>query len=349
MSKINSRNRHILFIEGSNLGYGSEKSLSDLILSLDRSEFQAKIFYLLQTKYTKYPIVSKFLQAFNLVRLSLVLTLGNVDLVCVNQAGAHKYWSFLRRFMDRDTLIFLRILEDIEYCNDRRIWQSFRNKTKFLTNSYWMYKEALNTGGIYNEEIIFWKYDYVNVNLNVDIIPACKLSGKVVFIGRLTKVKGVDLLINWIKNSRFDLEVHVYGDGEYHFKEVLTELNEEYSFINYHGYVPNVEKNISAGDILIVPSRIEPMGRIIMEAWSSNAIPLVYELSGGAFELVRDAGAGIAFSDFSSDGIDNAIDYLKSLPEKDLWQLQSNGKAWLVRNNSLKAYSNWFQTCLKVN
>lgn len=89
---------------------------------------------------------------------------------------------------------------------------------------------------------------------------------RVVYIGSLRKIKGVDLLINAISvDQNFILDI--YGDGDqYNNLLHLTENLNLSDRVFFHGFIENPIKDLKNVNLLVVPSRSEGFGMIILEA-----------------------------------------------------------------------------------
>jgi glycogen(starch) synthase len=94
----------------------------------------------------------------------------------------------------------------------------------------------------------------------------------VLFVGRLVYQKGPDLFIEAIRlvcQYRWDAQVIVAGDGG-----MLQSLRERARDlpVNFLGYIPDSEyiRLLNAADVVVIPSRNEPFGLVLLEAWSAE-------------------------------------------------------------------------------
>jgi len=94
----------------------------------------------------------------------------------------------------------------------------------------------------------------------------------VLFVGRLVYQKGPDLFIEAIRQVcqyRWDAKVIVAGDGGMmqYLKERAKDLP-----VNFVGYIPDSEyiRLLNAADVVVIPSRNEPFGLVLLEAWSAE-------------------------------------------------------------------------------
>ncbi len=94
----------------------------------------------------------------------------------------------------------------------------------------------------------------------------------VLFIGRLVYQKGPDIFIEAIRRvcqHRWDAKVIVAGDGW--MRQFLQERAKDLPVI-FVGYIPDSEyiRVLNAADIVVIPSRNEPFGLVLLEAWSAE-------------------------------------------------------------------------------
>jgi glycosyltransferase involved in cell wall biosynthesis len=94
----------------------------------------------------------------------------------------------------------------------------------------------------------------------------------ILFIGRLAYQKGPDLLIGAIKTvcqEHRDAKLIVAGEGD--MRQVLVERASDLP-VNFVGYIPDSEyiRLLNACDLVVIPSRNEPFGLVLLEAWSAE-------------------------------------------------------------------------------
>lgn len=165
----------------------------------------------------------------------------------------------------------------------------------------------------------------------------------IIFIGRLVKEKGADLLATAIKrayeipNCKFNFLV--LGSGEKQVEEELTVLNQHFTgFYNSRiAYNEALSHLMYAGaDFLLMPSRVEPCGLNQLYSMRYGTIPIVRK-TGGLKDTVKDyedhSGFGITFELATVNDIVHSIQralVLYSNPTK----LQELRKTIMKRDNS---------------
>lgn len=145
---------------------------------------------------------------------------------------------------------------------------------------------------------------YINYNKNVVkvnnsiILPEEDYSDKqlhnpirLLFVGRLSKVKRIDEIIKAVENCKEDVVLTIVGDGEERTHlESLVETNQ----VKFTGALkPDQVKNeMIRGDILVMNSVLEGKPMTIIEAMSYG-MPIITTNVGGISELVEFGGNAI--------------------------------------------------------
>lgn len=113
----------------------------------------------------------------------------------------------------------------------------------------------------------------------------------VLFIGRMTYQKGPDILVESIPDvlGSFPNAKFVFvgsGDMKNQLENRVREMGLSHA-VKFAGYVSDHEKAnlLKASDCVVVPSRNEPFGIVVLEAWSSGK-PVITTHGTGAGELV---------------------------------------------------------------
>jgi len=116
-------------------------------------------------------------------------------------------------------------------------------------------------------------------------------------VGRLVKKKGFSILL-----ESFDLlpetlggktlYLVIVGDGPEGraLKEHAGRLK-SYRRIRWTGWQGDPDPFFAAADLFVCPSLHEPLGNVILEAWS-NGTPVISTETDGALELIRDGNTG---------------------------------------------------------
>ena len=131
----------------------------------------------------------------------------------------------------------------------------------------------------------------------------------ILFIGRLVYQKGPDLLIDAVRKvcqHHWDARVIVAGEGD--MRQFLAERAKDLP-VNFVGYIPDSEyvRLLNACDLVVIPSRNEPFGLVLLEAWSAEKGVVASNVGG------------------LSENIDAFVDGVKVEPEPDslAWGINS--------------------------
>ncbi len=135
------------------------------------------------------------------------------------------------------------------------------------------------------------------------------------FIGTISKLKNVDLLINSFVASQGNITLKIFGNGE---ETVINDLKKKIltdKRISYHGsYKPDdLQRILSEIDILVVPSLIESYSIVVREALSAG-IPVVASNVGGIPEIVENNVNGLLFNSNNKVELSNIIKKIENNP-----------------------------------
>ena len=154
------------------------------------------------------------------------------------------------------------------------------------------------------------------------------------FVGRIAYSKGLDTLVDAmtavtkaVADVRFDLVGNVpQAEASYsaHLKAKIREkqLNSVVRFLPYQN---DLKALIRSWRLLVLPSRREAMGRVLIEA-GALGIPVVATLVGGIPEVVQDGVTGLLVPPNNSQKLGDAIVKLLTHPDLAL-RMGQNAKA----------------------
>jgi glycosyltransferase involved in cell wall biosynthesis len=111
-------------------------------------------------------------------------------------------------------------------------------------------------------------------------------------LGRLHPNKGFDLLLEALAGTR-EVQLAIAGDGPLRgsLEELASDLGiaDRVSFLGWRDDVPELLAN---ADFLVCPSLHEPLGNVVIEAWSAG-LPVVATASDGPAGLIEDEVSGL--------------------------------------------------------
>jgi SAM-dependent methyltransferase len=153
---------------------------------------------------------------------------------------------------------------------------------------------------------------------------------RVLFVGRLERRKGVDLLLEaaaTLIDEHLDIEFYLVGSDSIHtelanqnyqkwFEQTFSSRPDILSRVVFVGPVSEEElhQHYADASIFCLPSRYESLGLVLMEAMSFG-LPVVASNTGGMKEVVAHQSDGILFEPESANALAAAIRLLATDPE----------------------------------
>ncbi len=127
-----------------------------------------------------------------------------------------------------------------------------------------------------------------------------------VAMGRLHKNKAFDVLIEALQDVP-DAWLWLAGEGP--LRDVLEETARQCGVADrvvFLGWRTDVGPLLAAADVLVVPSRHEPLGNVVIEGWSARR-PVVAAASQGPTQLIRDGETGLLAPVDDADAMATAL------------------------------------------
>ncbi len=141
-------------------------------------------------------------------------------------------------------------------------------------------------------------------------------SGKLLLgLGRLHTEKGFDILLRALP-ALPGVRLVLAGDGPE--RSALMRLAGALGIVErvvFAGWRQDIAALLAAADMLVCPSRCEPLGNVILEAWSA-ACPVVASAVEGPSELIRDGVDGALFPSENPDALARRLAALLAAPER---------------------------------
>lgn len=156
----------------------------------------------------------------------------------------------------------------------------------------------------------------------------------VLFVGRLERVKNVDVLLRAfkiIKEKNKELALFIIGDGteKAYLERRATEL--QISDIYFEGYItfPKNVEYYKMADVFVLPSTYEPWGLVINEAIIMDLPVVISSHVGCRNDLVRQGENGFIFEDNDEKDLAKNIEKALVLEIKDRVTDEWNYKKYL--------------------
>lgn len=129
---------------------------------------------------------------------------------------------------------------------------------------------------------------------------------KMLFVGRLVEIKNIEYLlesIQQIKDSNFEFECNIIGDGELKKKLIESSCQKKIkSYINFLGFKDNIQEYMVNSDLLVMTSKMEGIPLVIIEAFA-NKLPVVSSSVGGICEMIENNYNGLLFDLNNTEGL----------------------------------------------
>lgn len=158
---------------------------------------------------------------------------------------------------------------------------------------------------------------------------------RILYVGRITKVKGIDELLEAIedimsKDNRYMFEFIGMCDEVY--KEKIQDLQEQGKLL-YYGVCKEPHEYIKQVHAVIMPSYGEGMSNVLLEA-SACGRPILASNVTGCKEIVLDGKTGFLFEAHSTAAILKALERLAQLSDSQREEMGKYGCEYVRENYS---------------
>jgi glycosyltransferase involved in cell wall biosynthesis len=176
--------------------------------------------------------------------------------------------------------------------------------------------------------------------------PARPGAPKLLVLGRKHPGKGqrdAVLALRRVRGRGGHATMRVVGEAQGSYVRRLARLSAEAEAdggVTFVPRVPDAILEIDGCDVLILCSRSEAFGRVLVEAMKRNR-PIIAAGAGGAEELVKESGGGLLYPPGDDAALADAIERLGSDPS-EARRMASAGRAWAERNCTLERYTKAF-------
>lgn len=131
----------------------------------------------------------------------------------------------------------------------------------------------------------------------------------VMAMGRLIARKGFDILIKAIAKTG-NTHLWLVGQGEERgsLQALAAGLGISHR-VHFLGWQQDVRPFLAASDMFVMPSRFEPLGNVVLEAWAQDR-PVISTRSQGPLWFMSDAANGLLVDIDDVDGLSSALQRL---------------------------------------
>lgn len=265
------------------------------------------------------------------------------DVIYVNQAGASRIALFVGRLLNIPVVPHVRLLEDVKYIEGLNATGHAMPRVLAISN---FIGNAFENSKIKQRVTVLYDAYVMTKAVDTDL-SSSHLSSELCCAGRLVPIKGQDVLIQAmaeIIKSGLNVALNLYGTGlpgksfQAELEKLVRELNLN-SQIRFHGFVSDIPAEMKRHRAVIVPSQIEPLGRVVFEAWDSSILPIVGAFSGGAAEVVRASQGGLLYSEQTPESLAGTLKACMMLSTQERDEMIKRGRYWLRENCNPEEYS----------
>lgn len=200
--------------------------------------------------------------------------------------------------------------------------------SKFIAVSKATVTELIEKARIHEGEIalVYNSVDTAKFKPDVDLrqkvrqeLNVSETQNVIGFLGRLNRVKGVDLLVEafaMLSRTNPELVLALVGDGpELDSLKCQARRLGISDKVKFMGFRNDISQIINAFDISVVPSRQEPLGIVALELMCTK-VPIVSSGVEGLAEIITDCQTGLITPQNTPDQIAACVE--KMLHDKDL-------------------------------
>lgn len=187
------------------------------------------------------------------------------------------------------------------------------SKTNALIASSSKTKEAQIFYGAKKSKIFM---SYLTVDLKKYIYEKKEFGSKrILFVGRLTYTKGLDLLLNELKKVKGKYMFTIVGDGPE--KQKLIKLSIDLGINNMVSFLGSkngseLKQIYREHDIFVLPSRCDCFGLVLTEAMCNSMAVIGSKYADGSYDLIVNNKNGFIFNPYNESELSTIIERIIS-------------------------------------
>jgi len=233
-----------------------------------------------------------------ILRLIKIIRKGKYDIVHVHLFPADLFVAIVSLFLPRNIKF---IFSEHNVYNRRRSIKLYKVIDRFVYSRYCriicvseMVKYELDK---YLPEVADKSIVIKNAVEVEDFEETRDKEYDIIFVGRLERAKGVDVLLKAIqileKNRSVALRVAIVGDGsQVGYLRRITQDLEIRSRVEFLGIRQDISQLMRNSKVFVLPSRWEGLPMVILEAMA-NKVPIIATSVGGIPEIISDGVTGL--------------------------------------------------------
>lgn len=247
------------------------------------------------------------------IKLISLIKRGKYNIVHVHLFPANFFGSLASLFLPKNIKF---IFSEHNVYNRRRSFKIFKILDRFIYGGYY---RIICVSKQVQVALIEWlpklKRKCVVISNAVSVPDLSNWSTikeyDILFVGRLTKAKGVDILFRAIKilKEKYQMGIKAAVAGEGYLEEELKELVKELGIgeeVEFLGVRRDIERLMKSAKIFVLPSRWEGLPLTILEAMSSG-VGIIAARVGGIPEVIEHKKEGILISPEDPEALAKAV------------------------------------------
>lgn len=169
--------------------------------------------------------------------------------------------------------------------------------------------------------------------------PRSRTDGQI--IARLTGQKRLDHAVRAFARAKSEvpeLSIDVYGEGkEQQFLSRLIEEEGVNDSFHLRGHDPNAKKQLLRASFLVLSSRFEGQGLVLLESMSAGCIPIAYDIKYGPADIITNGVDGFLVPDGDIDALAQAIVTVATM---------DNAALRAMRRNAIKRAQDFYEASI---
>lgn len=349
--------RRVLIVEPAGNLWGSERVLLDFLCQTTNSTWQIavccpantpiipslsrlgiRVFPAFIANLHLRPRAYRLLAA---IRLLFVAARFRARLIYVNQAGATRIALFVGRLLRIPVVTHVRLLEDVEYIRSLGARATALPKIICISNFILGLFQTKNSIEATRLRMLYDPYSLrAGLPPNTEATEGIDAAGElpaICCVGRLTPIKGQDVLLRAISSLKSEgvsvrvLMVGAAGPGD-EFDKALKHLAHDLGLadqLTWFGYQDDVLSCVKDCQLQVCPSHLEPLGRVLFEAWDAEILPIAWRGSGGGAEVISNSGGGLLYEEQSGESLARTIKLALEMGAEGRRKMIDRGRGWL--------------------
>lgn len=254
------------------------------------------------------------------------------DLLYVNQAGATRLALAAARVLRVPVVTHVRLAEDVAYLEALAPSRRAVPAILCVSNSL---ASLFRPDGPFGRDRLVTLYDPFALSDDLPASSPAASPARFVCLGRLARQKGQDVLLHaWrlFQEDAHDASVEFVGAGaagDPFARDLHALANGLGVSPHWVGFDPAPARLLEGATALVCPSRYEPLGRVLFEAWQAGTVPIVWAGSGGAAEVVAESGGGLIYDEQTGESLARALSRATALTPEERATLVDCGRRWV--------------------